>query len=95
MCVLWGCQPRQCLGHQTLPAPLSCRVPYSHSQPALLPQDDAVPVAVGQQLFEQLGARDMALTLVKDGDHRLARPQDIGLLLHTVDTLVERLLLLE
>jgi hypothetical protein len=57
----------------------------------LLPQDDAVPVDVGKQLFEQLQAQDMALTLVKDGDHRLARPQDISLLLHTVDTLVERL----
>lgn len=52
-------------------------------------QDDAVPVAVGQQLFEELPTTDMVLTLVKDGDHRLARPQDINLLLRTVDSLVE------
>jgi hypothetical protein len=52
-------------------------------------QDDAVPVAVGQQLFERLPAKDMVLTLVKDGDHRLARPQDISLLLRTVDTMVD------
>jgi hypothetical protein len=52
-------------------------------------QDDAVPVAVGQQLFEQLTANDVVLTLVKDGDHRLARPQDIRLLLHAVDAVVE------
>lgn len=48
-----------------------------------------MPVAVGQQLFEQLPARDMVLMLVKDGDHRLARPQDISLLLRTVDAVVE------
>lgn len=54
-------------------------------------QDDAVPVAIGQRLFEQLPAQDMVLTLVKDGDHRLARPQDIRLTLSTLDNLVQGL----
>jgi len=60
---------------------------------ALLPwyamQDDALPVEVGKRLFEELPAQDMALTLVKDGDHRLARPQDIRMLLNALDELVE------
>lgn len=60
---------------------------------ALLPwyamQDDAVPVEVAKRLFEELPAQDMVLTLVKDGDHRLARPQDIRMLLNALDELVE------
>ena len=52
-------------------------------------QDDAVPVEVGKQLFEELPAQDMVLMLVKYGDHRLARPQDIRLLLSTLDDLVQ------
>lgn len=54
-------------------------------------QDNAVPVCIGQQLFEQLPAQGMVLTLVKDGDHRLARPQDIRLMLNTLDGLVHGL----
>jgi hypothetical protein len=50
-------------------------------------QDDAVPVGVSEQVFELLGCEEMALTLVKDGDHRLSRPQDIRLLLSTLDNL--------
>lgn len=52
-------------------------------------QDDAVPVGIAHQLFEKLPAQDMVLTLVKDGDHRLARPQDIRMLLSAVDDLVQ------
>lgn len=67
--------------------------PPGLSPPVLLCilQDDAVPVAVGQQLFEQLPAQDMVLTLVKDGDHRLARPQDLRLMLSTLDGIVQSL----
>jgi hypothetical protein len=52
-------------------------------------QDDTVPVATSQQLFEQLPASDMALTLVKDGDHRLSRAHDIQLLLSTISDLLQ------
>lgn len=47
-----------------------------------------MPASIGQQLFEQLPARDMVLNLVKDGDHQLSRPQDIRLLLSTVEDLL-------
>lgn len=50
-------------------------------------QDDAVPVAVSEQLFQRLPNQDMVLTLVKDGDHRLSRPQDLDLMLSTLDGL--------
>lgn len=54
------------------------------------PQDDAVPVGVSHQLFELLPASDMNLTLVKDGDHRLSRPQDLRLMLSSLDELLAR-----
>jgi len=46
-------------------------------------------VSVGQQLFEQLPAKDVVLTLIKDGDHRLSRPQDIRRLLGAVDDMLQ------
>lgn len=52
-------------------------------------QDDTVPVATSEQLFEQLPARDMALTLVKDGDHRLSSKHDLQLLLSTVSDVLQ------
>eukprot|EP00775_Hariotina_reticulata_P002605 gene2605-2907_t len=53
-------------------------------------QDDAVPVSVGKQLFEQLPAEDMVLNLIRDGDHRLSRPQDIRRLLGAVEDMLQR-----
>jgi pimeloyl-ACP methyl ester carboxylesterase len=47
-------------------------------------QDPDVPYAHALQLVEHLPGEDVALTLVKDGDHRLSRPQDIERLLQTV-----------
>jgi pimeloyl-ACP methyl ester carboxylesterase len=44
-------------------------------------QDDAVPWQHAMKLVEHLPASDCQITLVKDGDHRLSRPQDIDLLL--------------
>lgn len=57
---------------------------FSHTKQ----QDDAVPVDVSQQMLAEVPAQDMVLSLVKDGDHRLARPQDIRLMLSTLDGLV-------
>ncbi|KAF6259066.1 hypothetical protein COO60DRAFT_1515208 [Scenedesmus sp. NREL 46B-D3] len=62
---------------------VSCPVRIMHGV-----QDDTVPVATSQQLFEQLPASDVALTLVRDGDHRLSRQHDVQLLLSTVSDLV-------
>jgi len=43
-------------------------------------RDDAVPWPVALRLTESLSAEDVHLTLVKDGDHRLSRPQDLALI---------------
>jgi pimeloyl-ACP methyl ester carboxylesterase len=48
-------------------------------------QDDAVPWAHAMKLVEHLPASDCNLTLIKDGDHRLSRPNDIQLLLSIID----------
>ncbi|MEM9108315.1 MAG: alpha/beta hydrolase, partial [Pseudomonadota bacterium] len=50
--------------------------------------DPDVPYAHALKLVEHLPAEDVVLTLVRDGDHRLSRPQDIELLLNTVDRMV-------
>jgi pimeloyl-ACP methyl ester carboxylesterase len=46
--------------------------------------DPDVPWPHAMKLIEHLPADDVTLSLVKDGDHRLSRPQDIALLLRTV-----------
>jgi pimeloyl-ACP methyl ester carboxylesterase len=43
-------------------------------------QDDVVPWQHGLRLLEALSAADARMTLIKDGDHRLSKPQDIALL---------------
>ncbi len=51
-------------------------------------EDPDVPYAHALNLIEHLPAEDVVLTLVRDGDHRLSRPQDIELMLDTVDRMV-------
>jgi pimeloyl-ACP methyl ester carboxylesterase len=51
-------------------------------------QDPDVPYAHAMKLVSCLAQDDVVLTLVKDGDHRLSRPEDIDRLLRTVDELV-------
>ena len=46
--------------------------------------DPDVPHTHALKLVEHLPADDVTLTLVKDGDHRLSRPQDLDLLERTV-----------
>jgi pimeloyl-ACP methyl ester carboxylesterase len=46
--------------------------------------DGDVPFEVSMRLAGSLRSRDVHLTLVKDGDHRLSREQDIALLLRTL-----------
>jgi pimeloyl-ACP methyl ester carboxylesterase len=52
--------------------------------------DPDVPHAHAQKLMEFLPKDDATLTLVKDGDHRLSRPQDLDLLKRTVSAMAER-----
>ena len=50
-------------------------------------QDTDVPWTHVTDLVSRLARDDVVLTLVKDGDHRLSRPQDIDRLLATVEGL--------
>lgn len=52
-------------------------------------EDADVPVAIGHRLLAALRSGDVQLTLVKGGDHRLSRDEDIALLLRTLAALVD------
>jgi pimeloyl-ACP methyl ester carboxylesterase len=47
--------------------------------------DEDVPFSFSLRLADSLVAQDVAVTLVKDGDHRLSRQQDIERLIATVE----------
>ena len=49
--------------------------------------DHDVPWRTSLRLAERLGAADVVLTLIKDGDHRLARAADLARLTAAVDEL--------
>ena len=61
---------------------IDCPVRLIHGQ-----RDADVPHDISLRLAAALRSDDVQVTLVKDGDHRLSRPQDIALLLHTVAAL--------
>ncbi len=44
-------------------------------------QDPDIPWQRSLALLDAIGSADMRLTLIKDGEHRLSRPQDMALLL--------------
>ncbi len=49
--------------------------------------DADVPWTLAQELMARLDSRDVTLTLVKDGDHRLSEPAQLALLTTTVASL--------
>lgn len=51
-------------------------------------QDPDVPYKHALKLVEFLPADDVVLTLIRDGDHRLSRPQDIDKILAAATTLI-------
>ncbi len=51
-------------------------------------QDPDVPYEHALKLVNFLPNEEVSMTLIKDGDHRLSRDEDIALLLRTVETLV-------
>lgn len=53
-------------------------------------QDPDVPWGHSLELVDHLPGEATTVTLVKDGDHRLSRPQDIDLLVNTVERAVRR-----
>ena len=62
--------------------PLPIEVPVRILQGAL---DDSVPWTHAQELVHAIAGTDVAFTLIKDGDHRLSRPQDLERLIAAVD----------
>ena len=68
------------------PVAIDCPVRLIHGQ-----RDPDVPWHHSPHLASLIRSDDVQVTLVKDGDHRLSREQDIALLLRTAQDLVERL----
>jgi pimeloyl-ACP methyl ester carboxylesterase len=65
---------------------LDCPVRLLHGQ-----ADADVPWTLALELADKLRSADVQVILVKDGDHRLSRDEDIELLIATVARLLERL----
>lgn len=64
---------------------IDCPVRLLHGQ-----RDPDVPWHHSLHLAERLRSADVQTVLVKDGDHRLSRTQDIALLLSTVAAMLEK-----
>jgi pimeloyl-ACP methyl ester carboxylesterase len=65
------------------PLPLSCPVRLLHGT-----KDAEVPWETSSRLAEAIRSRNVALTLVKDGAHRLSEPHELALLGATVESLL-------
>jgi pimeloyl-ACP methyl ester carboxylesterase len=63
--------------------PLACPVRLLHGM-----VDDAVPWQTSLRLAERLRSRDVVVTLVKEGDHRLSSDADLTRLAATLDELL-------
>jgi pimeloyl-ACP methyl ester carboxylesterase len=61
------------------PIPLACSTRLLQGQ-----RDDDVPWQTALRIAEKLAGDDVRVTLIKDGDHRLSRPQDLALLIQAV-----------
>jgi pimeloyl-ACP methyl ester carboxylesterase len=66
------------------PIPIDVPVRLLHGM-----RDNSVPWRLSLALAERLASRDVAVTLLKDGDHRLSTPGDLALLARTLDALTE------
>ena len=65
------------------PILLDCAVRLLHGQ-----ADPDVPWETSLRIAERLTSRDVEITLMKDGDHRLSRPRDLAVLKRTVAALL-------
>jgi pimeloyl-ACP methyl ester carboxylesterase len=50
-------------------------------------RDEDVPYTHALELVEHLPGEDISLTLIKDGDHRLSRPEDLERLIRAVEAM--------
>jgi pimeloyl-ACP methyl ester carboxylesterase len=71
--------------HLLLSAPIGIRCPMRllHGM-----DDPDVPYRLSLDLAERVVAEDVRVTLIKNGDHRLSRPDDLVLLAATIDELL-------
>jgi hypothetical protein len=67
------------------PMPITCPVDILQGA-----EDPDVPWAHALKLAQAMDSREVVFTLVKDGDHRLSRPQDIDRLTRAVNEMVVR-----
>ena len=67
------------------PIALDCPVRLLHGT-----ADASVPWQTSLRLAERLTSRDVTLTLIKDGDHRLSTPPDLARLARVLDELLSR-----
>jgi pimeloyl-ACP methyl ester carboxylesterase len=65
------------------PIPISSPVRLIHGM-----RDADVPYRVSVELAEKLQSEEVRIELVKDGDHRLSRDQDLALLTRTLESLL-------
>ncbi len=68
------------------PIALACPLRILHGM-----RDEDVPWQTALSLAERIESRDVEVTLVKDGDHRLSEPDDLARLFDTVTRLSHRL----
>jgi pimeloyl-ACP methyl ester carboxylesterase len=66
------------------PIALDCPVRLLHGQ-----RDRDVPWETALRLAERIVSQDVRVTLVKDGEHRMSRPQDLALLRATLLDMLE------
>ncbi len=71
--------------HLLLGGPIALRLPVRLLQGQ---RDDDVPWETALRLAERIEGEDVQVTLIKDGDHRLSRPEDLALLSRTVAALL-------
>jgi pimeloyl-ACP methyl ester carboxylesterase len=66
--------------------PLPCPIHLIHGQ-----RDIDVPFQRSMKLAERIDSRDVSITLIKQGDHRLSTPSDLTLLATTVQHMIEKI----
>jgi pimeloyl-ACP methyl ester carboxylesterase len=67
-------------GWSIMDKPIAIHVPVAILQGQ---RDPDVPWTYAQELVERIEGEAVSFTLIKDGDHRLSRPQDIALMVRT------------